>query len=105
MIRRPPRSTLFPYTTLFRSLARFQREGVYRLARSVVPSFTNPNNLSIVTGAPPAGHGISGNYFYDPAPRPEVVMNDSQFLRCETILAALSHPGARGAVVTPQDKL
>src|SRR5258705_13390223 len=23
MIRRPPRSTLFPYTTLFRSLARF----------------------------------------------------------------------------------
>jgi hypothetical protein len=25
---------------------------VYRLARSVVPSFTNPNNLSIVTGVP-----------------------------------------------------
>src|SRR3989441_12296467 len=24
MIRRPPRSTLFPYTTLFRSYARFQ---------------------------------------------------------------------------------
>src|SRR5260221_6691003 len=24
MIRRPPRSTLFPYTTLFRSLARFE---------------------------------------------------------------------------------
>ena len=39
------------------ALARFQREGVYRLARSVVPSFTNPNNLSIVTGAPPAVHG------------------------------------------------
>src|SRR2546422_2145160 len=29
MIRRPPRSTLFPYTTLFRSLpARWQRMGV-----------------------------------------------------------------------------
>src|SRR5260221_12720650 len=26
MIRRPPRSTLFPYTTLFRSLARSDRE-------------------------------------------------------------------------------
>src|SRR2546430_17718983 len=25
MIRRPPRSTLFPYTTLFRSLARLKR--------------------------------------------------------------------------------
>src|SRR2546430_7779714 len=31
MIRRPPRSTLFPYTTLFRSLAAFQRVAVLRL--------------------------------------------------------------------------
>src|SRR2546426_309980 len=87
------------------ALARFQREGVYRLARSVVPSFTNPNNLSIVTGAPPAVHGISGNYFYDPATGQEVMMNDPKFLRCETILAALSHAGARVAVVTAKDKL
>src|SRR5690242_21090287 len=28
MIRRPPRSTLFPYTTLFRSLGRPQRRGI-----------------------------------------------------------------------------
>src|SRR5256885_12447420 len=27
MIRRPPRSTLFPYTTLFRSLSRQSKEG------------------------------------------------------------------------------
>src|SRR3712207_7148562 len=27
MIRRPPRSTLFPYTTLFRSFSRFNRDG------------------------------------------------------------------------------
>src|SRR5438105_10656460 len=26
MLRRPPRSTLFPYTTLFRSVARLQKE-------------------------------------------------------------------------------
>ena len=87
------------------ALARFQREGVYRLARCVVPSFTNPNNLSIVTGAPPAVHGISGNYFYDPSTGQEVMMNDPKFLRCETILAALSHAGARVAVVTAKDKL
>jgi len=87
------------------ALARFQREGVYRLARSVVPSFTNPNNLSIVTGAPPAVHGISGNYFYDSAAGQEVMMNDPKFLRCETILAALSRAGARLAVVTAKDKL
>src|SRR5260370_1215097 len=31
MIRRPPRSTLFPYTTLFRSDARGSRDGVRRI--------------------------------------------------------------------------
>jgi phosphonoacetate hydrolase len=87
------------------ALARFQREGVYRLSRSVVPSFTNPNNLSIVTGVSPAVHGISGNYFYDPTTGREVMMNDPDFLRCETILAALSRAGARLAVVTAKDKL
>src|SRR2546425_4875710 len=30
MIRRPPRSTLFPYTTLFRSLDAVEREGQER---------------------------------------------------------------------------
>src|SRR2546426_1622109 len=33
MIRRPPRSTLFPYTTLFRSLASREREIRQRRAR------------------------------------------------------------------------
>ena len=87
------------------AIARFRREGVYRVARAVVPSFTNPNNLSIVTGASPAVHGISGNYFYDPATGQEVMMNDPKFLRCETLLAALSRAGARPAVVTAKDKL
>jgi phosphonoacetate hydrolase len=87
------------------AVARFRARGVYRLARSVVPSFTNPNNLSIVTGAPPAVHGISGNYFYDVATGREVMMNDPEFLRCETLLALLSRAGARTVVVTAKDKL
>jgi phosphonoacetate hydrolase len=87
------------------AIARFRRDGVYRVARAVVPSFTNPNNLSIVTGASPAVHGISGNYFYDPATGQEVMMNDPKFLRCQTLLAALSRAGARVAVVTAKDKL
>src|SRR2546428_9372757 len=36
MIRRPPRSTLFPYTTLFRSSSRFMNSGEnFRFAASV----------------------------------------------------------------------
>ncbi len=74
-------------------------------ADCVVPSFTNPNNLSIVTGAPPAVHGISGNFFLDPASGEEVMMNDARFLRAETIFAAFQKAGAKIAVVTAKDKL
>ena len=74
-------------------------------ALSVVPSFTNPNNLSIVTGRPPAVHGISGNFFYDRDADEEVMMNDPKFLRAGTIMAAFHEAGAGIAVVTAKDKL
>ncbi len=74
-------------------------------AHSVVPSFTNPNNLSIVTGRPPAVHGISGNFFYDREADEEVMMNDPKFLRAGTIMAGFQKAGAKVAVVTAKDKL
>ena len=74
-------------------------------ADSVMPSFTNPNNLSIITGAPPSVHGICGNYFYDPASGTEVMMNDPSLLRAPTILAGFAEAGARIAAVTAKDKL
>ena len=79
--------------------------GTKRLADCVVPSFTNPNNLSIVTGAPPAVHGICGNYFYDRQAGTEIMMNDPKYLRTGTILAAFAGAGASVAVVTAKDKL
>src|SRR6185369_4953969 len=75
------------------------------LADSVVPTFTNPNNLSIVTGVPPAIHGICGNYFWDRDADAEVMMNDPKYLRCGTLLAAFAQAGASLAVVTAKDKL
>src|SRR4051794_22536679 len=74
-------------------------------ARAVVPTFTNPNNLSIVTGVPPSVHGICGNYFYDRESGAEVMMNDPKYLRAPTVLAAFADAGARVAVVTAKDKL
>ncbi len=76
-----------------------------RIADCVVPSFTNPNNLSIVTGVPPSVHGICGNYFYDRDAGAEVMMNDPKYLRAGTILAAFADDGAKVAVVTAKDKL
>ncbi len=74
-------------------------------ADCVVPSFTNPNNLSIVTGAPPSVHGICGNYLFDTATGTEVMMNDPKWLRAPTLLAALADAGKSVAVVTAKDKL
>ncbi len=86
-------------------LAKARPAGTDRLADCVVPSFTNPNNLSIVTGQPPSVHGIAGNFFWNPDTGEEVMMNDPAFMRCGTILAAFAEAGARVAVVTAKDKL
>jgi phosphonoacetate hydrolase len=79
--------------------------GTCLTADCVVPSFTNPNNLSIVTGTPPSVHGICGNYFWDAEAGAEVMMNDAKYLRAGTILAAFAAAGAKAAVVTAKDKL
>jgi phosphonoacetate hydrolase len=86
-------------------VARMLAEGTALVADCVVPSFTNPNNLSIVTGVPPSVHGICGNYLYDSASDTEVMMNDPKWLRAPTILAALAEAGQRLAVITAKDKL
>ena len=84
---------------------RVMEEGTNRLARCVIPSFTNPNNISIVTGRPPAVHGICGNFFYDRETDSEVMMNDPKFLRAETIFRAFQRRGAKVCVITAKDKL
>ncbi len=87
------------------TFARFMKDGGNTLADSVIPSFTNPNNLSIITGRPPEVHGIAGNFFYDPATKTEVMMNDPKFLRAPTILRTFHDAGAKVAMVTAKDKL
>ncbi|WP_327321195.1 phosphonoacetate hydrolase [Streptomyces sp. NBC_01210] len=74
-------------------------------AECTMPSFTNPNNLSIATGVPPAVHGICGNYFYDAQAGVEVMMNDPELLRAPTLFAEFSQRGAKVAVITAKDKL
>ncbi len=86
-------------------LKRMLDKGSSLVGDCVVPSFTNPNNVSIVTGVPPAVHGICGNYFYDVANDREVMMNDPEFLRVPTILAKFSEAGAKVAAITAKDKL
>ncbi len=85
--------------------ARVLATGTSIIGDCVVPSFTNPNNLSIVTGTPPAVHGICGNYFYDRDSSSEVMMNDPKFLRVDTIFKAAQAAGLTIGVITAKDKL
>ena len=86
-------------------LGRILKLGSEGLVRTVIPSFTNPNNMSIITGVTPAVHGICGNYYYDATTDREVPMNDPKDLRAPTILAAFGRAGQAVAAITVKDKL
>src|SRR5262245_24376892 len=83
----------------------FRRYGFVRTADVVMPNFTNPNNVSIVTGAPPAVHGITGNYCLDRETGREIMMTDPELMRSETILALMAGAGVKTAAITAKDKL
>jgi phosphonoacetate hydrolase len=83
----------------------FRENGFAGIADCSMPSTTNTNNTSIVTGVPPAIHGINGNYYLDSETGEEIMITDAKRLRCGTILGALSHVGVKTAVVTAKDKL
>lgn len=87
------------------NIGRFIAEGFSAVAEGTVPSFTCPNNMSLITGAPPAVHGISGNFYLDVASGEAVVMTGPELLRCRTILAEFADAGARVVAITAKDKL
>ena len=87
------------------AIDRMRREGFDASALAAMPTFTNPNNVSIVCGVPPAVHGVSGNFYLDRDTGAEIMMVDATPVRAPTILAAFSQAGARVAAVTAKDKL
>jgi len=87
------------------NLKKMALQGYRGMVRGALPSFTNVNNSSIVTGVSPAVHGICGNFFYDVQKDQEVMMNSSEYLRADTLLAAAANAGRKVAVVTAKEKL
>ena len=86
-------------------ITKWRDGGFYTLADAVMPTFTNPNNMSLVTGAPPSVHGISGNFALDRETGAEIMMNDPAMLRSDTLLALMSQAGVPVAAITAKDKL
>ncbi len=101
--------TSYPYyekaAEVMPNLQRFIREGAFGMVKSAIPSFTNPNNMAIVTGVPPKVNGICGNFYWDAELGREVMMNDPKYLKVPTILSKKSQNGSKVAVVTAKDKL
>jgi len=87
------------------NIDRFMTDGFSTVANGTVPSFTCPNNMSIVTGTEPAVHGISGNFYLEPESRQPVVMTGPELLRSSTVLAEFAKRGAKVVSITSKDKL
>ncbi|KAK5193353.1 hypothetical protein LTR96_005167 [Exophiala xenobiotica] len=87
------------------NMAKMVDSGFSAIANCTMPSFTNPNNVSIITGAPTSTHGIAGNFFLDQITREEHMVLDDSLLRGSTILEQMSLRGVRVAAVTAKDKL
>jgi phosphonoacetate hydrolase len=90
---------------LLPNFKKLMSQGYASVAQGVMPSFTNPNNVSVITGVLPDRHGISGNFFLDPATGEGVMMNDPNFLRAESVLAKFSENGAKVVAISAKDKL
>ncbi len=87
------------------NIARFMRQGFSAIAEGTVPSFTCPNNMSIITGTPASQHGISGNFYLDVKTGEAVVMTGPELLRGDTILSRFAQAGAKVVSITAKDKL
>ena len=87
------------------NIERYIREGFHTVAQGTMPSFTCPNNMSIVTGRPASVHGISGNFYLDRATNEPVVMTGPELLRVRSVMSEFSRHGARVVSVTAKDKL
>jgi phosphonoacetate hydrolase len=87
------------------NIAKFMQQGFSAVADGTVPSFTCPNNMSIITGTPASKHGISGNYYLDTATNQAVVMTGPDLLRGDTILSQFARAGAKVVSITAKDKL
>ncbi len=87
------------------NIARYKQEGFYTVAEGTMPSFTCPNNMSIVTGRPASVHGISGNFYLDRETNEPVVMTGPELLKAPSIMSEFSCHGAKVVSVTAKDKL
>ena len=87
------------------NLQRFARDGFHVTAGGMMPSVTNVNNTSMVTGHYPAQHGIVSNYWLDRRQGIEQYVESGEFILSDTIFDLCRRNGGRSLLAASKDKL
>ena len=86
-------------------LEELSKSGTRLNVRGMMPSVTNVNNVSLVTGSYPESHGITSNYWLDRENGDERYMESAEFIRTETMFERAARIGMSSLLVTAKDKL
>ena len=88
------------------NLARLGRAGALTLdGRGVMPSLTNVNHISLLTGTFPGRHGLCANFYYDRETGKEVFMDQVAFVQEPLLFERAKAAGWSTALVTAKEKL
>lgn len=87
------------------NLQRFAADGFHVTGGGMMPSVTNVNNTTMVTGHYPAQHGIVSNYWLDRQAGIEEYVESGEFICAETIFDQCRRQGGTSLLAASKDKL
>ena len=87
------------------NLREIAQKGFLTFGKSMMPSVTNVNNVSILTANYPETHGISSNYRLVRDTGEEIYMESSEYILAETMFQKASSRSIDSLLVTSKDKL
>ena len=87
------------------NLRALAKRGFLKIGRSMMPSVTNVNNVSLVTASYPEVHGISSNYRLVRETGEEIYMESGEYILAETMFQCAGRLGKTSLLVTSKDKL
>ena len=87
------------------NLREIAKRGFHVTGKCMMPSVTNVNNVSIVTGEYPSEHGISSNYRLTRETGEEIYMESGEYILSETFFQRAGRMGADTILSTSKDKL
>ncbi len=87
------------------NLYRMAKSGFCKSVKSAIPSVTNVNHATILTGEFPSKHGVVGNYYYKRDTGEQGFIESSEFMKMDTIMNLYSSRGKSTALLTVKGKV